>query len=40
MKHIEELHEDILCLIVGLICVAWFIAMAMGDGSIGLLDIF
>ena len=36
----DRIQEDILCLIAGIICVAWLMAMAMGDGSIGFLGLF
>lgn len=40
MKLSDNIQEYLLCLLAGILCVAWFIAMAMGDGSMGFLDLF
>jgi len=40
MKYIDKIQEDVLCLLAGLLLTAWFIAMAMGDGRLGLSDLF
>lgn len=40
MKYIDKIQEDVLCLVAGLLLVAWFIALAMGDGSIGFGGLF
>jgi hypothetical protein len=40
MKYIDEMQEDIVCLLAGVLLVAWFIALAMGDGRLGFIDLF
>ena len=40
MKYIDKIQEDILCFVLGIIAAAWFLAMVMGDGSIGFLELF
>jgi hypothetical protein len=40
MRMSDSMQENLLCLLAGLLCLAWIISMSMGDGSIGLFDIF
>jgi hypothetical protein len=34
-----DFKEDMLCLIAAGILAAWFVAMIMGDGSVGILNL-
>ena len=40
MKRRIDIEEDFLCLVTGILLAVIFLALVMGDGSIGLFDLF
>ena len=36
----NRIQEDTMCLVAGLIILAWLMALAVGDGRLGFFDLF